>query len=397
LRLEAILIPSFREFRYDQIERSGLIRAESAAMMDTRPMRGWETMPAGQRWLRLLAINSAAAAGAAILFCAAYRQSDPRRLFAAFVYSLVCANIIGSFILTALVRFGRRMYLRAFPWNWVLVASAIVVCTAAGSLLSNLLFLAFYELPAPTFQASFWLVASFATVIALVFGLGGLYIEVMRTALEVTALELRTRQLQEETARKCALEAQLSSLESHIRPHFLFNALNTVSSLISEDPKLAESLLGKIAALLRFSLDSNQAGAMALSAEIKAVRDYLGIESARLGERLRYSFEIAPDVETLKAPTFSLQTLVENSVRHAVASRIDGGAIQIRANADNTELRLEVEDDGPGFSKEAIRPGHGLDNLQRRLDALFEGRAGLEVASGNGRTVVRVRLPLARE
>ena len=391
------MIQSFREIRYDQIERSGLIRAERDAVLNMRPEQGWEAMPAGRRWLRLLAINSAAAVGAAIVFCAAYRLTDPRRFFLALGYALVCANIIGSFILTMLVRFGRRMYLMAFPWNWLVVASAIVACTAAGSLASNLLFLVFHALPAPDFQASFWLVAGFATVIALVLGLGGLYFEVMRTALEVTALELRTRQLQEETARKCALEAQLNSLESHIRPHFLFNALNTVSSLIGEDPKLAESVLGKTAALLRFSLDANRAGVMALSAEIKAVQDYLAIESARLGERLRYRFDIAPGVESLKVPTFSLQTLVENSIRHAVASRIDGGAIEIRACSENGELRLEVEDDGPGFSEEAIRPGHGLDNLQRRIEALFEGRAGLEVASGGGHTVVRVRLPLTRE
>jgi sensor histidine kinase YesM len=395
--LELSVIGSFREFSYDKVERSGLIRAERAAVMNMRPSQGWEAMPAGRRWLRLLAINSAAAAAAAILFGTAYGLSEPRRLLVAFGYSLICANIIGSFILNVLVRFGRRMYLRPFPWNWVLVASAILVCTAAGSLISNLLFLAFHALPAPDFAASFGLVAGFAAVIALAFGLGGLYFEVMRTALEVTVLELRTRQLEEETARKYALEAQLSSLESHIRPHFLFNALNTVSSLISEDPKLAESVLGKIAALLRFSLDSNQSSAMTLSAEIKAVHDYLGIESARLGERLRYRFEIASGVESLMVPTFSLQTLVENSVRHAVASRIDGGAIQIRACADGADLRLEVEDDGPGFSKEAICPGHGLDNLRRRLDALFEGRAALEIASGSGRTVVRVRLPLTRE
>jgi sensor histidine kinase YesM len=395
--LEPIVIPSFREFRYNKIERSALIRSERSDVVNMRPTQGWETTPAGRRWLRLLAINSSAAAGAAILFCAANGLSDPGRIFVVFVYSLVCANIIGSFILTILVRFGRRMYFRPFPWNWVLVASAILVCTTAGSLLSNLAFLAFHELPAHGFQASFWLVTGFATVIALVFGLGGFYFEVMRTALEVSALELRTRQLEEETARKCALEAQLASLESHIRPHFLFNALNTVSSLISEDAKLAESLLGKIAALLRFSLDANQAGEMPLSSEIKAVRDYLGIESARLGERLRYRFEIAPGVETLRVPTFSLQTLVENSVRHAVASRLDGGAIQIRVRADNAELRLEVEDDGPSFSEEAIRPGHGLDNLRRRLDALFAGRAVLEIDSGSDRTVVRVRLPLARE
>ena len=391
------MIPSFREFPSRQIERSGLIRAEQSAVMNTRPAQGWEAMTAGRRWLRLLAINSVAALGAAILFCAAYGTAEPWRFFLAFAYSLVCANVIGGFILETLVRFGRRMYLQPFPWNWLLIVCAILLCTASGSLLSNLLFLAFYKLPAQDFRTSFWFVAGFSTVIALIFGLGGFYFEIMRTALEVTVLELRSRQLAEETARKCALEAQLASLESHIRPHFLFNALNTVSSLISEDPKLAESLLGKIAALLRFSLDSNQAGAMALSAEIKAVRDYLGIESARLGERLRYRFEIAPGVETWKVPTFSLQTLVENSVRHAVASRIDGGAIQIRAQADDAELRLEVEDDGPGFADEAIRPGHGLDNLRRRLDALFEGRAALEIAGGSGPTIVRVRLPLEHE
>jgi len=391
------MIPSFREFRYENIERSGLIRAERSAVMETRPAQGWETMPAGRRWLRLLGINCAAGAGAAILFCAAYGRSDPRSFVVALVYSLVCANIIGSFILATLVRFGRRLYFLPLPWNWVTVAGTIVGCTAAGSLLSNLLFLAFGELPARDFAASFRLVAGFATVIALVFGLGGFYFEVMRTALEVTVLELRTRQLEEETARKCALEAQLASLEWQIRPHFLFNALNTVSSLIPEDPKLAESLVGKIAALLRFSLDANQAGGMALAAEVKAVRDYLGIESARLGERLRYRFDVAPGVEGFRVPTFALQTLVENSVRHAVASRIGGGTIQIRAHADDAELRLSVEDDGPGFAEEAICPGHGLDNLRRRLGALFPGSAALEIASGGGRTVVAVRLPLTRE
>jgi len=188
--------------------------------------------------------------------------------------------------------------------------------------------------------------------------------------------------------------AQLAALKNQLQPHFLFNTLNTISSLIQDDPKLAESLLGKLAALLRFSLDSNQQRVSPLGREMKIVRDYLEIERARFGDRLRYEIAVPPEMESAEAPAFSLQTLVENSVKHAVANRIEGGTIRVRARAGSGEICLEVCDDGPGFTADAIRTGHGLHNLQSRLEALFGSEARLEISNEAGQTAVRLRFPV---
>jgi two-component system sensor histidine kinase AlgZ len=383
-----------RGFRYDAIRRTGLVRSPESVLRSAQHPEGWEQLPPSKRWKRLLAINLGAVIIAALLIIALYRPRQPFQIFLAFFYPVVCANIMGAFISTTLVRFGRRMYFQPFPLNWALIAGAILAGTLAGSLAANLIFLALGVPPASGFWASFWLVNQFAVVIALIFGVTGFLYEVFRTTLAAATIELRTAQLEEERARKYALEAQLRSLESHIRPHFLFNALNTISSLIQDDPKLAESLLGKLAALLRFSLDSNQQRVSALSREMKIVRDYLEIERARFGDRLRYEIAVSPEMVSAEVPAFSLQTLVENSVKHAVANRIEGGTIRIAARAGNGEMCLEVCDDGPGFTADAIRPGHGLDNLQSRLAALFGSEARLEITSEGGQTVVRLRFPV---
>ncbi len=383
-----------RGFRYDAIRRTGLVRSPESVLRNAQHPEGWEQLPPSKRWKRLLAINLGAVIIAALLIIALYRPRHPFQIFLAFFYPVVCANIMGVFISTTLVRFGRRMYFQPFPLNWALIAGAILAGTLAGSLAANLIFLALGLPPASGFWASFWLVNQFAVVIALIFGVTGFVYEVFRTTLAVATLELRSAQLEEERARKYALEAQLRSLESHIRPHFLFNALNTISSLIPDDPKLAESLLGKLAAFLRFSLDSNQQRVSPLSRELKIVRDYLEIERARFGDRLRYEIAVSPEMESAEVPAFSLQTLVENSVKHAVANRIEGGTIRIAARAGSGEMRLEVCDDGPGFTADAIRPGHGLDNLQSRLEALFGSEARLEISNEGGQTAVRLRFPV---
>jgi signal transduction histidine kinase len=382
-----------RGFRYDAIRRTGFVRPPESVVRKTQGSGGWEELPASQRWKRLLAINFAAAVISALVIIALYRLRQPYHLLLAFFYPLICANVMGALITTSLVRFGRRMYFQPFPLNWILIVGTILACTVAGSFVANLLFLALGLPPANGFWPSFWLVTGFAAVIALIFGITGFVYEIFRTTLAVAALELSTAQLEQERARKCALEAQLASLESHVRPHFLFNALNTVSSLIRDDPKLAESLLGKLAAVLRFSLDFQQQKVSLLGSELQIVRQYLEIEHARFGDRLRYEIEVSPEMQSAEVPAFSLQTLVENSIKHAVANRIDGGAIRVAAHAENGTVCLEVCDDGPGFTTDAILPGHGLDNLRSRLTAMFGSEAKLEITGDRGHTAVRLRFP----
>jgi len=233
-------------------------------------------------------------------------------------------------------------------------------------------------------------IATFLTIVA---GSMISLFETMRGRLEETTLQLRTKELERERAMKLATEAQLASIESRIHPHFLFNALNSISSLIPEDPKRAERLVEQMAALLRFSLDASHAGLVPFSREIKIVTDYLEIERARFGERLNYRLDVSPEARDAKVPPLAVQTLVENSVKFAVAPSRQGGDIRIAGVRENGLLRVEVSDDGPSFSLESAPAGHGLDNLRDRLKTLFGTQAALTVERRENRNSVRLVVP----
>ncbi len=152
-------------------------------------------------------------------------------------------------------------------------------------------------------------------------------------------------------------------------------------------------MLEQMAALLRFSLDSNQSGLVPLSSELKIVADYLEIEKARFGERLNYRIDLAADLNSAKVPPLSVQTLVENSVKFAIAPNRAGGEILISGRRGDGHVRVEVSDDGPGFTLEAAAPGHGLDNLKGRLATLFGDQAALTLERSEQRNYIRLSVP----
>jgi LytS/YehU family sensor histidine kinase len=211
--------------------------------------------------------------------------------------------------------------------------------------------------------------------------------------LQAATIALRTKQVEQERAYKLLAEARLSSLESRIHPHFLFNTLNSIAALIPSNPQLAEDTVGKLASLLRFSLNANQSGLVPLSQELKVVRDYLEIEKTRFGSRLSYEIAIPEALQDIKVPPLALQSLVENAVKHVVAQRAQGAAIRIGASRDFNRILLEVIDDGPGFSLDAITPEHGLGNLIARLELLFGAAGELQVSRENETTAVRLSFP----
>jgi signal transduction histidine kinase len=189
-----------------------------------------------------------------------------------------------------------------------------------------------------------------------------------------------------------AAEARLASLESRVRPHFLFNALNSAIALIPEDPRRAEDVLERLSGLLRASLDA-QAGLVTLDAELAVATDYLEIERVRFSDRLRYVIDAPQALRTVEVPAFAVQTLVENSVKYAVSARQQGANIRVTARRDGERVVIEIADDGPGFGAGVWIPGHGLHQLRARLDALYGERARLvapvEVAEG---AVVRIEI-----
>jgi LytS/YehU family sensor histidine kinase len=231
------------------------------------------------------------------------------------------------------------------------------------------------------------------TVITLTICTGFTIFESQRRRLAAVTLELRTRELERERDRKMALQAQLASLESRLQPHFLFNTLNAISALIQEDPDQAERTVERLAALLRFSLDAAERGLVPLAHELKIVADYLEIEHTRLAERLSWSVDVPTEVAEREVPPLAVQTLVENSVKHAIAPRTGGGRVRVEGRLADARLVLSVWDDGPGFTEADLRPAHGLASLRQRLAARFGDAASLTIGRRDGGTLVTLSLP----
>ena len=290
-------------------------------------------------------------------------------------------------------RLAPRYSRQPFPLSWFYLLSTLLILSAIGCLIAVFILTKIGILAPDYYWAYFRGALAVAIVIALSIGVSKYLYELLKHRLELTTQKLQMKELDEERARKLAVEARLSSLESRIHPHFLFNTLNSISSLIQEDPNLAERLVERLAALLRFSLDSNQSSTVPLSLELKIVTDYLEIEKTRFGDKLRYSLDIPTELQAFAVPPLAVQTLVENSVKHVVAARREGGSVSISARPEGNRVCIEVRDDGPGFGADSIKDGHGLDNLQSRLSALFGNQAALELSTRDGQTVVTISLP----
>ena len=276
---------------------------------------------------------------------------------------------------------------------FVFLAVAQAATATAGSIAAGVMLVLVGISPRcafwPEFKGSF----PFAILISLMIGLSMSVYETLRFKLQAAELELRTRQVEQERAYKLMAEAQLSSLESRIHPHFLFNTLNSIAALIPSDPVRAEDTVGKLASLLRFSLNANQRGLVPLSQELKIVRDYLEIEKTRFGPRLRYEIAVPDSLASVKVPPLALQSLVENVVKHVVSKRTDGAMIQVIGSIESDRIHLEVVDDGPGFTLDAISSDHGLGNLIARLELLFGPAGQLEVSRKDEKTAVRLSFP----
>lgn len=316
--------------------------------------------------------------------------------------SHIGTQFLGSFIYAMLIGFPTALslnwigfrYTERFPRLVYVIYIALLTTTATcGCLVGGLIF----KLIGITPSGFYWreVQSSWPTclVITLIFGLSITSYETLRHRLQDATLELRTRQVEQERANKLLVEARLSSLESRIHPHFLFNTLNSIASLIPSDPKRAEDTVGKLASLLRFSISATESSLVPLAQELKIVRDYLEIETTRFGQRLHYEIAVPDALGQIKVPPLALQTLVENSVKHVVAQRSQSAFIIVRGTQNDRQLLLTVSDDGPGFSLADIAPDHGLGNLVGRLELLFGEAAHLNVSRIDNRTSVSITLP----
>ena len=215
---------------------------------------------------------------------------------------------------------------------------------------------------------------------------------------------IRIERKLEEQAR-LLLEARLDALTRQINPHFLFNTLNSITSLVRVKPELAREMIVKLANILRVLLKDREAF-VPFSEEMAFTDDYLDIEVVRFGEKLRVVKEIAAETLNIVVPSMLLQPLIENSIKHGLEPRIGGGTVTLRSRVAGRRLVLEVEDDGVGVAPERdgrtagsglVRPGTGIGmrNVRERMMVLYGEEAEVEMVSRPGRgTMVRLVMPI---
>jgi two-component system, LytTR family, sensor kinase len=295
----------------------------------------------------------------------------------------------------AVVTLGLRALLRG-GWTLpparllVLGMGAVLACSAVIDTVTRGVLVEFCETCAPMNPVA--RMAYALSYIYVVLAWAGLY----------TGIKLY-RQLQDETrqalaARGMAHQAQLKMLRYQLNPHFLFNTLNAISTLVLDrDNATANRMVQGLSAFLRHSLDSDPMQRVTLRQELDALTLYLDIEKVRFAERLRIETAIDEDCWRALLPSLLLQPLVENAIKYAIARRIEGGVLRIAARRDGAQLVLQVGDDGPGCDGLAASApagkGVGLRNTRERLQVLYGERAGCTVRNLAPGVEVTLTLP----
>ncbi len=290
------------------------------------------------------------------------------------------------FVDLSIYRWIRRNLPRPRPFEWQTMFFVLIVALRfMQTELSRYLPHASYSLESPTWWVEVLIYATSITVI-------GIELKIWSSVRIQIKLEEQERLL---------LNARMEALQNQINPHFLFNTLNSVSSLVRFDPDTAREMIIKLANILRRLLNNTEAF-VPLRDELEFIDNYLDIEVVRFGrDKLRVVKDLDPESLDLTVPSMLLQPLVENSIKHGLSSKIEGGSIFIRSRCVQTGLIIEVEDDGIGMSSAALARsngsgmGIGMTNVAERLKVLYGGSASMTIDSGAGKgTLVRLRLPL---
>ena len=236
----------------------------------------------------------------------------------------------------------------------------------------------------------------------------GFYIDLIIALLIVVAVHallyyqnFRASELAQSSLKTQLARAQLRALKMQLHPHFLFNTLHSISSLVLEDPSKANSMIARLGDFLRLTIENSEQQLVTLKEETEFLRCYLDIEQVRFGDRLTVVFELEPQTLSAQVPHLILQPVVENAIQHAIAPRAARGHINIQANRVNSLLRVAISDNGPGMGSNAISVGKkcvGLTNVRTRLQQIYGPDFRFELTTGrNGGVTVVMEIPFHRE
>ncbi len=316
-------------------------------------------------------------------------QHDLRDIFVVIIF----LNAYAGWLFTVPLRY---IYRKA--WNLPPIKIALVVILSSyftGVLWQIVKNINYWEIYKHGYQPEHWFMYTRST-------LSSFYILLSWSGLYFGSKYYQMLQVEKQNVLKAnavAHQAQLKMLRYQLNPHFLFNTLNAISTLILvEENKTANSMVTKLSEFLRYSLDKDPMKKVTLETEVQALQLYLAIEQVRFEDRLHLDFEIAEDCQKALVPSMILQPLAENAIKHAIAVQEQGGTITIAVRRFADDLLVEVADDGPGA--EIIQgnlhreSGVGLVNTRERLQALYSEKFSLVVSHNQPSGVkVNIRMP----
>jgi signal transduction histidine kinase len=335
------------------------------------PSRGWFWLQVAIGWLPMWALFTLMIMSAHALPLAAS--------------SWLALRMIGS---AAVLGLGVHAFTRRQPWPHPFRPSFLLLHALAAALYA-VLWIGAYSMIESLLH---WRLAYVAGPGIKRFVLTGVWLYLTITAVAYAQQAAQRSAL----AQAAAARAHLAALHTQLHPHFLFNALHTVVQLIPLDPGRAAQAAEALAELLRAALDERR-DQVTLAEEWRFVQRYLAIEEMRFGERLQVTATLPDAALGLRLPSFALQTLVENAVRHGAAPKIGKTHLRISAGASRQHLSLVVSDDGAGFDPAAVEHGRGtgLRRLRERLACLYGSSAALDIDASSGGVTATLRLPCA--
>jgi len=232
-------------------------------------------------------------------------------------------------------------------------------------------------------------------LLGLIFGLIIFYFFLSRHQIRYVGSKAREEHLKRITSEKEVAETKLRLLQAQIEPHFLFNTLSNVLSLLDTDIEKGKKMLVDLTQYLRITLDKSRSETTTLEQELDTVQVYMNIHKVRMGDRLKFSIDVADDLKKTPLPPMMIQPLVENAIKHGLESKVNGGQIDISISRENGTLRIIVADTGEGILENTSN-GVGLANIRQRLKSLY-GEKGRLILKQNSPSGVIAVLEVAHE
>jgi two-component system, LytTR family, sensor kinase len=263
----------------------------------------------------------------------------------------------------------------------LLIAAASVPFTPAEGDLANIPRASWHFVSILFWQSLAWNLWMYWVIVGTFYGLDYYFAE--REA------RIRAAQLEGQLAK-----AELEALKGQLQPHFLFNTLNLISSLIHTDAALADDMVGDLGTLLRLSLKSQSMQEVPLVEEMRAVELYLNIQRQRFRDTLTVEVSLEPATLAANVPHLILQPLVENAFRHGISQRVGPGLLRIESHCSNGSLKVRISDNGPGIRGDSTHIGIGLANTRARLACLYGNRGALNLDNSSTGFSVELQFPL---